>query len=84
MTRVRLFSEPGSEAQTFLQFRQQASKSSDASSQRFQIAGSMGFQGEFRKEPISAERPQCPISRELTCCSYFKLLETDAFHSFKA
>ena len=34
MTRVRLFSEPGSEAQTFLPFRQQASESSDASSER--------------------------------------------------
>ena len=49
MTRVRLFSEPGSEAQTFLQFRQQASKSSAASSQPFQVAESMGFKGDFRQ-----------------------------------
>jgi hypothetical protein len=49
MTRVRLFSEPGSEAQTFLQFRQLTSKSSAASSQSFQVAESIGFKGDFRQ-----------------------------------
>ena len=49
MTRVRLFSWPGSEAHTFLPFRQQASKSSGASSATFQVAESMGFKGDFRQ-----------------------------------
>jgi hypothetical protein len=49
MTRVRLFSEPGSEAQTFLPFRQGGKQIERRVIATFQVAESLGFKGDFRQ-----------------------------------